>query len=306
MFADAIEKISSFTRPIKFISRNYKGSTVIPGLSTLFFINEDGWAITCRHVADQIIDAEMFSRMYDYFKVELIDIPIDKKRPLAIRNLENKYHLNSSKVVQAKVQFPGCVDPVMEIDFLAHPIHDIALLHFKGYKDVCYKDHAVFAKDGKAVRPGDMLCRLGFPFPEFTDFYYDAASDSIEWSENGVSNVPWFPMDGMFTRHVGDENGNVIGIELSTPGLRGQSGGPLFSSNGIIYGMQSITTHLHLGFDMVKEKMIIDGKQEIINNQPFLHVGRCVHVNLIKEFLDANNIKYYIGNSPDDVEVVNG
>jgi len=43
--------------------------------------------------------------------------------------------------------------------------------------------------------------------------------------------------------------GEIMGIELSTPGLRGQSGGPLFNSEGIICGMQSSTNHLHLGFE---------------------------------------------------------
>ena len=47
-----------------------------------------------------------------------------------------------------------------------------------------------------------------------------------------------------------------------------------------------MTNHLHLGFDMKNEKMIINGKQEVINNQPFLHVGQCVHVDVIKAFLE--------------------
>jgi len=110
----------------------------------------------------------------------------------------------------------------------------------------------------------------------------------------------------MFTRYIVDENGNMIGIELSTPGLRGQSGGPLFRSDGLIYGIQSMTNHLHLGFDMIKEKMVINGKKETINNQPFLHVGQCIHVSLIKKFLDDNNIKYYVGNTLNDIEAING
>ena len=79
----------------------------------------------------------------------------------------------------------------------------------------------------------------------------------------------------------------------------------LFAKDGIVYGMQCETHHFHLGFDMIKEKMMINGHQEIVNNQPFLHVGRCIHVDIIKQFLNDNKIKYYVGNSNDNVRVVN-
>ena len=97
----------------------------------------------------------------------------------------------------------------------------------------------------------------------------------------------------MYTRGVADKDGKLVGIELSTHGLRVQSGGPLFDENGIIYGMQSLTKHLHLGFDMINEHMQINGRQQVINNQPFLHVGHCVHVDVIKEYLRSQGVKYY-------------
>ena len=61
MFVDAIEKVNAFTRAIHSISRNY-GSTVIQsGAATMFFINSDGWALTCNHVAKQLIVAKQLS-----------------------------------------------------------------------------------------------------------------------------------------------------------------------------------------------------------------------------------------------------
>lgn len=305
MFANSIETISGFTRPIRFISRNYKSSTVLPGLATLFFINENGYALTCRHVVEQLIGTETINQNYLNFKNECAQLPNDNKKRSAIKKLEQKYNIKSNQTVQSKVNFPDCVDMVDEIEYTLHDEYDIAVIHFKGFKNIAYKGHAVLAKNSNETRPGDILCRLGFPFPEFTDFRYDSINDDIDWDSTGVSNTPWFPIDGMFTRHLADEYGNIVGIELSTPGLRGQSGGPLFSSNGIIHGVQSMTNHLHLGFDMVKEKMILNGQQEIVNNQPFLHVGQCVHINIIKKFLDVHNIKYYVGDSINDVEAVN-
>ena len=85
----------------------------------------------------------------------------------------------------------------------------------------------------------------------------------------------------------------MMGFELSTPGLRGQSGGPAFNQQGLICGMQSRTNHLHLGFDMKGFEYKANGVSTKVNNQPFLHVGHCIHVDIIKDFLKSNNIKYY-------------
>ena len=79
---------------------------------------------------------------------------------------------------------------------------------------------------------------------------------------------------------------------MSTPGLRGQSGGPLFDRNGFVYGMQYATNHLHLGFDMKNKEITSEGKKISVTNQPFLHVGHCVHVDRIKEFLRQHNIPF--------------
>lgn len=305
MFANAIDLVGNFTRPVKVITRNYKDTTIVPGTATIFFVNDEGCAITCKHVAEELIIADSINQNYNNFKNECTQLPNDNKRRSAIKKLEYKYNLSSSQVAQMKVQFPDCVGAFSDIDIQLHPNYDVAILKFKGYSSKYYTGHAVFAKDGNGIRPGDFLCRLGYPFPEFEDFLFDSSNDDIYWDASKNASTPRFPIDGMFTRHLVDETGKLFGIEISTPGLRGQSGGPLFTSNGLIYGIQSMTHHLHLGFDMVKEKMIINGKQTTINNQPFLHVGQCVHVDVIKEFLDMQKIKYYVGTDPSIEEEVN-
>ena len=142
------------------------------------------------------------------------------------------------------------------------------------------------------MKQGKPLCRIGFPFPEFNNFRYNDKTDDIEWTNEGIINSPVFPIDGIVTRFV-VENNILAGIELSTPGLRGQSGGPLFDENAIVYGMQSMTTHLHLGFDIENLEVMSGAAKKKVSNNPFLHVGRCVHVDRIKEFLQQNNIKFY-------------
>ena len=106
-------------------------------------------------------------------------------------------------------------------------------------------------------------------------------------------STPRFPIDGMMTRQIADANGTIFGIEMSTPGLRGQSGGPLFDEDGIIYGMQFATKHLHLGFDIIDMKIQSGGMERTVSNQPFLHVGHCIYVEVIKDFLREKDIEFF-------------
>ena len=267
MFADAIETVGGFTRPVKIISRSYKDTSVLPGLATMFFVNEEGWAVTCKHVATQIIQADKLNKKYRAFRTDAANIPDNKSRQTQFKKLELAYGFKSGTVVQMKVQFPGSVSNIREFDLNLDTEYDVALIHFKGFDKALYNGHAVFAKSASCARIGDYLCRLGFPFPEFSDFRYVPDRDDIEWDASaGSSNTPRFPIEGMFTRNLGGKDGKVYGLELSTPGLRGQSGGPLFNSDGLICGMQSATKHLHLGFDMVGEKMVLQGREHTINN----------------------------------------
>lgn len=294
MFVNAISTVSHFTRPIKFISRNYKSENVIPGLATMFFVNDSGCAITCKHVAEQILENDRLCEKYTIFKGKAnqaqISSPNTFKKDLRI--LEKQCNYQPGVIVQRKCQFVDVPSPFSGFTITVHPVYDLALIQFHGFDTLNYKADPIFLlEDESEIQQGKSLCRLGFPFPEFHDFQYNRITDDIEWI-SGPASIPSFPMDGIITRHIADERGTLFGIELSTPGLKGQSGGPLFDTKGRIFGMQFATNHLHLGFDIEKQNLVINGEQKVINNQPFLHVGQCLHINIIKEFLDENHIPY--------------
>lgn len=296
MFVNAIKEISNFTRPIHTITRTLKG-IISPGASTFFFVNDQGDAITCKHVAELIIASDMVNKQFQQYKSDYKAIPVNSKQKEVQRQLDKHYNYKHETVVQIKNTFVNSVTPLMGLQFEMHPTLDLAIIRFQGFTSKNYNSHAVFVKDSAKIQQGRYLCRLGYPFPEFNNFKYDHISDEMEWTNTGNMLTPAFPIDGIITRFIAAPNGTggqiIGGIEMSTPGLKGQSGGPLFDSDGLVYGMQSATMHLHLGFDLTNHEVISNGKKTFVSNSPFLHVGNCVHVDRIKEFLSQHNIPYY-------------
>ena len=293
MFVNAIEEVGRFTRPIHTISRNYNDNTVTPGAATLFFVNENGVAVTCKHVINVIGNRMAINEHYNKFRAEKTAIGRNNKYNQRIKALEEAYDYKPDALIQLKELFVGVTtEPTSSYRWIHHPVYDLTILIFDNFKNPAYQSYARFIKDSSILKQGKFLCRLGFPFPEFTNYRYDEATDDIEWTQTGQVETPRFPIEGMLTRHLMHER-TIFGLELSTPGLRGQSGGPLFTTDGLVCGMQSSTNHLHLGFDMKNFELKANGKTIRVNNQPFLNVGHCVHVDIIKDFLRQNNIKYY-------------
>ncbi|MGZ3839042.1 MAG: trypsin-like peptidase domain-containing protein [Flavisolibacter sp.] len=292
MFKTAIEKVGNFTRPVHFISNVYGEQTVRPGAATLFFVNDEGMALTCKHVTSLIkTSVELISR-YQNFLAEKNGLPKSGSFPKKMKELKAKYGYDKpDNACQLLYQLVDCTD-LSSIDVFEHPVYDLALIKMKGFTKKFYSGHAVFAKDSSLLQPGVFLCRLGFPFPEFTNFSYDVATETISWTQDPTRMVR-FPIEGMVTRHFGDPDGKISGVEMSTPGLKGQSGGPLFNSEGLVFGMQSRTHHLHLGFDMNNHEIFSEGRKIKITNQPLLHVGHCVHVDIMKAFLREHGVPFF-------------
>lgn len=291
MFVKAIEQATEFTRPIHTITRLWGSTSVVPGAATLFFVNCHGWALTCAHVAKQLSAADQLLTNFGQFKAELAAISTDKKIRQARRALERKYGYTSDTPVEMLSNFVNCVEGPLEIEGRTHPSLDVALLHFKNFTRLLCTTFPVFPRAGSSLKQGRFLCRLGFPFPEFANFEYDSVTDHIRWTTAGRPNTPQFPIEGMVTRHLLGQDGQIVGFELSTPGLRGQSGGPAFDVDGRVWGMQAATSHLDLDFDVDVEVLRV-GRKHQVKDSAFLHVGHCVHVDVLRQFMRANDVAF--------------
>ena len=96
--------------------------------------------------------------------------------------------------------------------------------------------------------------------------------------------VPMFVNEALVSRFLNVRSDNEdLGtwIETSSPGLMGQSGGPLADIHGNVCGIQVNTEHYPLGF-----------KGKKVRNQ-FLHVGRAITAKTVTEVLDGYGISYF-------------
>jgi hypothetical protein len=140
---------------------------------------------------------------------------------------------------------------------------------------------------------GTSLCKLGFPFhsiqPEFINNNFQLPPGSLP--------IPLFPLEGIYTRkiEVRPNPGNypLSYIETSTPGLKGQSGGPTFDVHGNIWAIQSSTKSLELGFG---DSLQTGKEAEHLRNQ-YLNVGWGIHSETIIGLLNEHNISYEVSST---------
>ena len=291
MFIQAIEGAAKFTRAIHSISRNYGSTHIQPGTATLFFVNSDGWALTCGHVVNQLRAGDVLAHKAETFRNELFTRRGAQKEKTLLKELEKKYRYSKSTPFELHNRFMNCIEGNLKFQIIKHKEVDVALIKFNDYTRLLCDTFPIFPSDTSSLQPGKYLCRLGFPFPEFTNFAYDKQNDRLIWTDTGRKDTPRFPIEGMLTRHVANDKGNIVGFELSTPGLRGQSGGPAFDMDGKVWGMQCQTAHLDLNFD-IDQKVIRKGMEKRITDYVFLHTGRCVHIDILKSFMKDNNVGF--------------
>jgi hypothetical protein len=174
---------------------------------------------------------------------------------------------------------------VQAITVHVNPLADLALVKLDAFPMATITAFPTFGNPAAHVTPGTMLCKLGFPLSE-VDVSWDGAANRFR-----IASVAWpfFPLEGMMTRTVNIEDttsGAVANyIETSTPGLRGQSGGPYLDVDAKVWAIQSRTNHYPLGFS----PKVKDGGRDVVEHQ-FLNVGLGTDVEEIVKLTAAHGV----------------
>jgi hypothetical protein len=256
VFSEAFGIASQFTRPVVVLTRSGVGK-VNATCGTFMILNREGWIITVAHLWQSYF-------MYRQQQAEQ-DIEPEKK-------IENHsfWWGGDGKVLKDIKPFPefdlivGRLDPFDPEEVFEYP---------------------VFATVDE-LKIGTSLCRIGYPFSRIRASFDEKNSRFIM---DGNSLPHLYPIEGIYTRTVSASafkgaKKTTKFIETSSPGLLGQSGGPILDTKGRVWGIQSRTVHLPLGFSPKIRK----GSEEIEENQ-FLNAGWGVHVEKIREVLHHIN-----------------
>ena len=298
MFAKACERVYKFTRPLIISTRTVDG-TVASSCGTFIIINPEGWILTAGHLFDSFVKYQQ-----DMKKIKEVEEINARKASMAVpgaMTLPDTIQLDPKWITNHSFWWGG--DGLRITSVYVNREIDIALAKLDGFRPDMVQEYPIF-RDPDTMRPGTSICRTGFPFANIaTDF--DEGSKSFR-IRNGVLPLPFFPNDGIHTRNVLKQNkskeGNydMLYVETSTPGLKGQSGGPIFDTNGHIYAMQVQTNHIPLGFHPISE---YDGKS-IVENQ-FLNVGIGVHGKLLQQIMRDHHISFKVeGDSSEEEQYI--
>lgn len=289
MFANAYEITRQFTRPVV-LSQRLADGRVTCGIGSFIVVNADGWIATAAHIVQPMLEFSRHQQEKSVYDAQVLAIqndpnlpPKHKRRQIGNLNKNSDWIINQSYWWAMQSSASG---PTFHVNLMA----DVAIGKLTNFDTSGIAAFPVFKNPATNPRLGSSLCRLGFPF--------HALSASFDENSNGftINNFtppPMFPNDGIHTRMalVPDTTGAVVArfIETSTPGLRGQSGGPLFDIRGEIWGIQSRTAHLELGFSPTKK----DGAKEIVEHQ-FMNVGLASHVSHVIDLFNAHGVQFQI------------
>jgi hypothetical protein len=286
MFADALQDATRFTRPIVQSVRFFDGSTEA-GIMACVFINQSGWFVTAAHVLDAVMAAQQHAPEMLAYDTAAQAIRSNPKLNSAQRHKQLRRLRPNDKWITHQSTILS--DGAQIVEWRASRDIDLAVGRAVPFDPATISVYPRF-KNPQTIRPGTSLCRLGYPFLPVT-CSFDIATNQFDVR---AESIAFFPNDGIYTREItGDPSPNgpftVRFIETSSPGLKGQSGGPLFDRHGFVWGIQSQTRHLDLGFN--PNLKVAGGKP--VEVYQFLNVGWAVHPLTIHEFLTHEKIEFH-------------
>lgn len=288
MFANACKLARFFTKPVV-VSTRFFDRTVECECGAFVVLNDQGWIITVAHLWKSYFAFQQHTKERSEYNGHLQTIQNDQKLD-AKQKRKRIGQLRANPKWITNQSFWWGYDGIQLKDIKTLPDGDLAIGRLEPFDPKTVSVYPFLKDPTSNLDIGTSLCKLGFPFHEIKATFDD--DKNVFALAPGVVPLPLFPIEGIFTRNVSagrskDDKYEIKYLETSTPGLRGQSGGPIFDSKGTIWALQSRTSHFPLGFN---PKLKV-GTKEIEENQ-FLNVGWGVHAELIVEFLRDNGVSF--------------
>jgi hypothetical protein len=281
VFVDAFALAEHFTRPIVISTRRLNGK-VESAVATYVLLNADGWFLTAGHV-------------FDHWRGFELHLPEIRNYRAAEDAITADPSLNADQRRRALKRLAGTADMAWIENCSAWwgtdglSFRDVSVL---GELDVALGrleptnllagPYPTFKNPDIGFRPGRSLCRFGFPFEQIA-VSFDPARSAFSLDQ---LQLALFPIEGILTRIIAGTGTPAQFIETSSPGLRGQSGGPLCDSRGRIWGIQSRTAHIPLGFNPT-----VTANGRTFEEHQFINLGWAVHVRLILDALRARGVQ---------------
>ncbi len=289
MFARAFRQAVRFTRPVVILRRRFDG-TIEGGCGACVVINDEGWVVTANHLFrshdDSLRHAEEISRHYR----RVADIQGDRRlSPDARRRKIFRLPANPAWITHHT--FWWGADDVHIRDVVRLPEADLAAGRLEPFSPGPPDAYPAF-KNPATLAVGTSLCKLGYPFQEITASF--RADDNAFELPPAALSLTHFPIEGIFTRTLSggrsrDGRFDVKFVETSSPGVSGQSGGPIFDAAGTVWAVQSRTDFRPFGCCAHSGA---NGKRTV--EKHFLNVGVGVHPEVIAAFLSANRIRFSV------------
>jgi S1-C subfamily serine protease len=283
MFADAVTLTSKFTRPL-LISTRHQSGRIDTGCGSYVLLNPDGWILTAGHVLGAWLRVGSDKPKYDAYRAA--ETTIENDANLSKGQKKNKLRaLKPDPEWLTNVSYWWSADNIMAGTFHTDELADLAVVQLLNQKLPADQKFPKFGDPAVELPQGRSLCKLGFPFHTFKTDFDEGTKNFV------IKDLPAlvrYPLDGILTRYnlhqSPDGKRAAKFVEVSTPGLRGQSGGPIFDIKGTVWGVQSRTHHLPLGFSPEVE---VNSKK--VTEHQFLNSGAAAYVSEIVRFLERHS-----------------
>jgi hypothetical protein len=251
LFQDATEIAGGFTFPVV-ISVLRRSGKVTAQIAAFVILNRDGWAITAAHIFTRHHEAERDQKAASAWQAELDAINADNSVSTARKQTLLKKLRRPDPEWITRYSYSWGFTPATMRVIKIDPLADLALVKLDDFPVDQVRNFPTFGNPARYVKPGASLCRLGYPF-NVLGSSWDAATGAFALSQDNLP-LALFPLEGMHTRTVvyaepGPGGRSARFLETSTPGLLGQSGGPIYDVEGTVWAIQSQTRHVELGFN---------------------------------------------------------